>query len=202
MRVKQTQGAKLKKEAKDPYQDFRDATYFIPSKAGEPERYGFPASAFALSCVDSAVALGQKKTETRRAFYVLADYNSPTDGQLVEILTDEPPRMREDMVRIGMGTADLRYRPEFVNWKVMLGVRYDELQITPEQIVTLFNQAGFSTGIGEWRRERDGTNGMFSVTRYGVPVNGDPKAIEEMATGNITGNGKAKSSNGKAKVLA
>jgi hypothetical protein len=29
--------------------------------------------------------------------------------------------------------------------------------------VNLFNVAGFAVGVGEWRPERDGSNGMFHV---------------------------------------
>ena len=72
--------------------------------------------------------------------------------------------MRTDAVRIGMGTLDLRYRPEFQEWSVALRIRYNAAAISPEQIVNLYNVAGFAVGIAEWRPERDGSNGMFEVS--------------------------------------
>ena len=71
--------------------------------------------------------------------------------------------MREDMVRIGMGTADVRYRPEFKEWRVKLPIRYNEDAISLDQIVNLFNLGGFGVGIGEWRPEKRGVHGMFHV---------------------------------------
>ena len=71
--------------------------------------------------------------------------------------------MREDMVRIGMGTADLRYRGEFKNWATTLTIRYIPFAISMEQIINLFNVGGFSCGVGEWRPEKGGSFGMYHV---------------------------------------
>ena len=73
------------------------------------------------------------------------------------------PEMREDMVRIGMGTADIRYRGEFKNWSTILTIRYNERAMSLEQIINLFNIGGFSCGVGEWRPSKDGSYGMFHV---------------------------------------
>jgi hypothetical protein len=71
--------------------------------------------------------------------------------------------MREDMVRVGMGTADIRYRPEFTEWSVKLPIKYNADAISLDQLVNLFTLAGFGVGVGEWRPERDGQYGMFHV---------------------------------------
>ena len=71
--------------------------------------------------------------------------------------------MREDMVRVGMGTADIRYRPEFPKWRAEMTLRYNADAISLDQIVNIFNLAGFGVGVGEWRPERDGQFGMFHV---------------------------------------
>ena len=49
-----------------------------------------------------------KKVFARQTFHILG-------GDLIPIYGDDPA-MREDMVRVGMGTADLRYRGEFKKW--------------------------------------------------------------------------------------
>lgn len=120
-------------------------------------RYGFPASAFKKAAVAACVYIdGLYKTRIRGAFHVL--------GDLVHIEGSEPV-MREDIVRVGKfkDAADLRYRGEFSNWAVTLTIRFNSGVISPAHIANIFNTAGFSIGVGEWRPERDGTNGTFHV---------------------------------------
>ena len=94
-------------------------------------------------------------TEARGAFHII--------GELVRI--DGEPRMREDMVRVGMGTADIRYRAGFPEWSTTITISYNAGVFTPEQIVNLFNQGGFGVGVGEWRPEKNGPFGRFHVKR-------------------------------------
>jgi hypothetical protein len=147
---KQMKKAKNAKIAKDPEKDYEDSFYRLPD--GSP---GFPAIAFKSAAVSAGGRFsdGLKMTELRGSFHI--------EGELVQIIGE--PTMREDMVRIGMGTADIRYRPEFLNWRVRLPIRYNADAISLEQIVNLFNLGGFGVGVGEWRPERDGPHGMFHV---------------------------------------
>lgn len=146
---KQMGKAVPKKEPKDPEQEYRDSLYEHPDGG-----YGFPSVAFKAAAVSACRSVdGIKMTEARAAFHV--------PGELVKI--DGTPEMREDMVRIGMGTADIRYRGEFKQWSATLLIRFNENVLTPSQIVNLFNVAGFGVGIGEWRPEKDGSYGMFHV---------------------------------------
>lgn len=147
---KQMKKAKSAKTAKDPEQDYEEAFYRLEN--GKP---GFPTIAFKAAAVSAGGRFsdGLKMTELRGSFHII--------GELVEIIGE--PTMREDMVRVGMGTADIRYRPEFKSWKVTLPIRYNADKISVDQIVNIFNQAGFGVGIGEWRPEKDGIHGMFHV---------------------------------------
>lgn len=150
MRDKQQGKSIATREPKNPTAEYESAFYRMPD--GKP---AMRTIAFKAAVVDAATQLtGVTKVFLRGAFHVM--------GELVEIQGDDPI-MREDMVRVGMGTADIRYRPEFTNWYVDLVVRYNAKTLTLSQIVQLFNQAGFSTGIGEWRPQKDGSNGLFSV---------------------------------------
>ena len=85
------------------------------------------------------------------------------DGMCVEIQGDAPV-MREDMVKVGMGTADIRYRGEIRNWKAEMTLTYNANgQYSLENILSMLNAGGYTCGAGEWRTEKGGQNGMFHV---------------------------------------
>lgn len=159
---KQMKKATKAKDAKDPWMDFCEALYWLDGMPEEPTeeditnaRFGFPACAFKAAAVDAGYQqeVLAKKTTARGAFHIL--------GDLVEI--KGVPEMREDMVRIGMGTADIRYRPEFKEWSAELVIRYNPNVMSAEQIINLINIGGFACGVGEWRPSKDGSFGTFHV---------------------------------------
>lgn len=145
---KQMKKATKGKEAKDPDKDFRESLYPHPDGG-----YGFPAIAFKAAMVRAGTYCDMKMTHLRGAFHI--------DCELIPI--EGEPTPREDMVRIAMGTADIRYRGEFREWAAELPIRYNARAITLEQLVNLANIAGFAVGVGEWRPERDGQYGRFEV---------------------------------------
>lgn len=146
---KQMKKAKQAREAKDPEQDYQQSLYRHPDGG-----YGFPAVAFKNAAVDACSSIsGITKVEARGAFHII--------GDMVKI--EGTPTPREDMVRVGMGTADIRYRGEFREWSVDIAMRFNANVLSPEQIANLFNTAGFAVGVGEWRPQRDGSFGMFHV---------------------------------------
>ncbi len=103
--------------------------------------------------VRAGTYLDLKMTFLRGAFHI--------PGELVKITGEPEPR--EDMVRIGMGTADIRYRGQFDPWSTDLGVTFNSRSISYEQLANLLVTAGFSVGVGEWRPERDGSYGMWEI---------------------------------------
>lgn len=165
---KQMKKAKTKgHDAKDPVRDFIDSLYWLE---GEPEnkteegfvqaiengaRFGFPAVAFKAAAVAAGFRSGitPNKVSMNAAFHI--------DGEFVEI--HGIPQMREDMVRVGMGTADIRYRGEFKEWYAVFSVKYNASAISLEQLANLFNLGGFACGLGEWRAEKGGAFGMFHI---------------------------------------
>lgn len=120
-------------------------------------RFGFPSKGFKACAIDAGYQQGviSKKTTARGAFHIVGEY----------AVIEGIPTMREDMVQIGgmSKVADIRYRPEFKNWKTTLTIRYNKKAISPEQIINLLNYGGFSNGVGEWRPSRDGSFGTFHV---------------------------------------
>lgn len=146
---KQMKKAKQAKTAKDPQRDYEESLYKHPEGG-----YGFPAVAFKAAAVDACSHVANiTKVEARGSFHII--------GDMVKI--DGDPKPREDMVKIAMGTADIRYRGEFKEWSCQFEIRYNSNVIIPEQILNLFNTAGFAIGVGEWRPQRDGSFGMFHV---------------------------------------
>jgi hypothetical protein len=150
MLEKQMGVATAGREKKNPESDFENSLYPHPDGG-----YGFPAIAFKAAAVTACTSLSKAitKVQARQAFHV--------QGELIKI--NGVPTCREDMVRVGMGTADIRHRGEFKEWSCVLEVRYNARALTLEQIVNLFNVAGFAVGVGEWRPERDGQYGLFHV---------------------------------------
>lgn len=147
---KQMGVASAGRDHKVPEQDYEDSLYKLPDGG-----YGFPTIAFKNAAVSACTSLGKSITKVmaRQAFHVV--------GQLARI--EGEPSMREDMVRVGQGTADIRFRGEFKEWSVTIRVRYNARVLSDAQIVNMFNTAGFAVGIGEWRSEKDGQSGLFHV---------------------------------------
>lgn len=158
---KQMKKAKRGKDAKDPFRDFVESLYWLSEKPSDPTpaqveqaTFGFPVVAFKAAAVDACSHVdGVTKVEARGAFHLVGEFAT----------IEGTPLIREDMVRVGMGTADIRYRGEFRAWRTTLTIRYNVNILSPEQIINLFNTAGFAIGVGEWRPQRDGSYGMFHV---------------------------------------
>lgn len=169
----QTKKTKTKsKEARVPIDEFINSMYWlteIPTESTEEAfvkavesgaKWGFPVGAIKQAANSAAYRMGWVKNqmELRGSYFLKTEY-----GDMAEI-EGSVPEMREDMVRIGMGTADLRYRAEYKNWKMNMILQYNASgNLTIEQIINCINAGGYAVGIGEWRPERDGDFGRFHV---------------------------------------
>jgi len=166
---KQMKKASAGKAAKDPWQDFAETLYWLDEMPETPTeddvingRFGFPSVAFKAAAVTAVTSTGgMTKVQARQTFHI--------SGEYVEIL-GPAPSMREDMVRVGMGTADIRHRAEFSPWGTILQVQFNANVLSAEQVTSLFEAAGFGVGIGDWRPERDGVAGRFHVAREGEAI--------------------------------
>ena len=161
-----------KKEPKNPVEDFIRSMYWLtdmPEEMTEEAfnqaisngaRFGFPVTAFKQAAISAAYRMGwaKDKVSLRGAFFIDSDENG-----MIEIHSDAP-KMREDMVKIGMGTADIRYRGEFANWYADMTISYNmNGNYSLENIMNIINAGGYICGVGEWRPEKDGQYGMFHV---------------------------------------
>jgi len=168
MLQKQQKKATAGKEVRNPMREYADSLYWLSEKpnfddmtedeifeATQKGKFGFPTLAFKAAAVDAGYQSGvlDKKTTARGAFHILGDF-AEINGK---------PSIREDMTRIGMGTADLRYRAEFKEWSTTLKIKLNTGAMSMEQVINLMNIGGFACGIGDWRVAKDGVFGMFHV---------------------------------------
>lgn len=124
-------------------------------------KFGFPIKGLKDAAVSAAYRMGwtKDKVTARGAFFVKG---SDGDPDFIEI--KGVPEMREDMVRVGMGSADIRYRGEFKKWSAKFTLQFNTNgQYSLENIITMLNAGGSVCGIGEMRPEKGGQNGMFII---------------------------------------
>lgn len=152
------QGRKSPKQAKDPEADYESAFYRTDSGG-----YGFPVIAFKAATVGAARFYGKSISMTALRQFVFFDAEfSKAAGQKLAVITGEP-HMREDVVKVGMGGTDLRYRPEFTEWTTSIEVTYVKSMLTRESVLSLIEAGGMGVGIGEWRPEKKGDFGTYQI---------------------------------------
>jgi hypothetical protein len=142
------------REKLDPEAKYKASLYAHPDGG-----YGFPGSGFKKAAVAACTSLKGKlkKTAVRQAFHVIED--------LVRIQGE--PYMRQDNTKPPRGGAQVRFRGAFKNWATQVTIRFNARALSKEEIINIFNVAGFAVGVGDWRPERDGKHGMFRVTKVG-----------------------------------
>ena len=123
-------GKERYRELLDKYVAYTEAD-FIRDATGA--RFGFPATAIKKAGISTVYRneMSKDKVSLMGAFFI----DGCGEEQLVEIKSSSIPSIRQDNVKVGMGTADIRYRPQFNEW----------------------------SGIGEWRIEKGGQYGQFHV---------------------------------------
>jgi hypothetical protein len=151
-------------------------------------RFGFPLTAVKQAAISAAYRMGwsKDKMSLRGAFFIKPEVDGYYTGDLeisedqkqIDIIPNvfhnepmieikyEKLSMRRDMVKVGVGSADIRYRAEFDNWYADMTIDFNANgDKTIDQIMTMINAGGYICGIGEWRPERDGQFGMFHIDR-------------------------------------
>jgi hypothetical protein len=174
------------KEKRVPQEDFVNSLYNI----GEGI-YGFPAMGIKnalLSC--SHKDKGIPKTVVMASIWIDANMvrvraalaGAICDMPLLRIYGDVP-EMREDMVRIGGITkmANLAYRGQFKRWAIKVIGRVNTSVVSIQKLAYLVTEAGISSGLGEWRNERKGVFGAFSMAS-----DDQVKNLEALANGEIS----------------
>ncbi len=137
-----------------PEEEFVAATHFT-----EDGQYAIPAMALKGAIINAAHKdIGIEKTLVRKSIFMECK-----DANMCIPIKCSKPIQRQDMVRVGNNQADLRYRPEFKEWSAEVTLVYDAGLLKPEDILNLVSRAGFGVGLCEWRPEKNGEYGRFTV---------------------------------------
>ena len=158
MMLDNAMGKKSPKEPKNPQEEY-EAAFYRFADGGT----GVPVTAFKQATIGAARFYGKNQVQmTSLKQFIFVSGEIGVDGQsLARIVGD--PHMREDVVRVGRGGADLRYRPEYMPWSTTLRVTYVTSALTRDSVLSLINAGGMGVGVGEWRPERDGDNGRYTI---------------------------------------
>lgn len=145
----QKQGDTPGETPRDPQAEFESHLHTIADGV-----YGFPAGGIKKSLVAAGGRFaGKVQTHLRGMFEVM--------GGLLRI-DGSPPVLDAQAGKIGGRTIFMIYRPRFDQWSIDVPVKYNADLISPEQLLNLFNLAGFAVGIGSFRPEKSGPYGQFS----------------------------------------
>lgn len=146
-------GITRQREKKKPSEVIENAV--IRNVNGE---VAMPPTAFKAAMLTATSAIktfDKKKTLLKTNLFVV--------GNSIKIRY-EKATSRMDMVRLPSGVPDVRFRPQFENWSARILVQYPDTLFDSTSIADLVERSG-RVGIGEWRPEKNGTYGTYTVTR-------------------------------------
>lgn len=174
--AKQMGKAVKKKGTRNPDAEYQESLYQVPGREKWSDKkigkYGIAGHSFKKSCVEAARYVdGLPMTYTRGCFFV-ADDVVPIDNII--------PYNRRDVVRLPNGSADLRFRGCFgTGWTAKVHMDIDLSIIDAGSVFNLFNRAGMSVGVGDWRPQKNGSFGRFDVLSMKQVKRELPKAAKK-----------------------
>jgi hypothetical protein len=154
------QGRQVPKEPKDPEAEFQASMYRLNDGG-----HGFPTTAFKKATVEASRLFGRKVTKVglRQTLFFRGEHSKSANQSLIRLVTPEP-EMREDACRVSSGGPDLRYRAMYPEgWEAVLEIMYIKSSLTQDSVVSLVQAGGETVGVGEWRPEKGGDFGTFTV---------------------------------------
>lgn len=160
MEAKQQGAAKGAREAKNPEANFQGARYRLSDGTD-----GIPAGGIKACIVSGARGeVSATMTASKGAILVTPD---DVRANLVRIITPTEPVMRTDICRNATGVADIRYRPEYFPWALLLRIEYLPSLLSDSQLLQMIAHSGRAEGLCEWRpgspKSRSGQWGTFRL---------------------------------------
>lgn len=156
----QREGSRSRKGRKRDARDF-EADYEAAKHISEEGWCGIPATAFRNAMISACRLAGFAMTRAKLSIFVVAD-GMDRDGHtpLVRIIGDPEPPGEPQPVRNESGVVDLRMRPIWRRWELMLGLRWDADQFSASDVLNLVARAGMQVGVGEGRPDSPNSNGL------------------------------------------
>ena len=143
-----------KNEIRNPEKEYEEAKH-ISIEGWE----GFPAGGIKKCLIRGAKAIGLVMTDVKAGVFVEPDC---PETDLVRIIGES--RFREDVGRNpSTGKGRIIYRAEFPVWEAILTITFNEGLVSLDQVFQMIYAGGYGTGIGDWRPERGGNYGRFTL---------------------------------------
>ena len=155
--------AKKAKEERIPQEEC-DAARYLDADGRECA----PVTAIKKALISAATAMDDlTKVALRQALFVSPTVAPASMFVPIERYDGTPAigMMREDPVTIGINTRGLAYRPEYPEWQLRVSVEYNPRLVSQDQLLALFDQAGWGVGICEGRPERSSALGWGRFMR-------------------------------------
>jgi hypothetical protein len=159
MEETQRAGTQARSRKKREARDF-EAGYKAAQHISREGWHGIPAPAFRNAAIDACRLVGYKMTHAKLTIFIEADGFDAEDGTPLVRIVKGQPEIHKGWGRNANGGADLRWRPIWHEWELMLRVRWDADQFSAGDVVNLIARAGLQVGVGEGRPNSPNSNGL------------------------------------------
>lgn len=136
------------------------------TKFATAARFGFHVGGLKNAIADTAYDLKiiKKKDNIYGSVFIKNTEPDRIYGiSCVPLINHTPPRMRVDCLSTFSSGADMRYRPEFTQWEMDIVAQFNPEMIDKSTLATLINYAGTMKGLGEYRSQKGGSWGSFTI---------------------------------------
>lgn len=136
--------------------EYRGSIYINRDHHNAPTAIHFPSNAFSKTIADAALDIpGVAKAQIQRL----------ASCATVNVAVYGIPRVFICMVRLSDAkrTPDIRSRALFTEWCCTISIKFSSTLLKEGQIANLLSAAGQICGIGDWRPQRGGSYGQWSL---------------------------------------
>jgi len=159
------------RDARNFAADAEAARHVFIDGAGE-ECDGISAAAFRNAMIDACRAAGFVMTKAKLGVFCEPDGFDREDGTpLVKIISDQPYELSKMAVRNANKSMDIRARPMWREWRMIVKLRFDLDIFSENDIANLLRRVGEQVGVGEGRPFGSTGFGMgyglFSIEQIG-----------------------------------
>lgn len=150
---------KSKKPKREP-KNFQE-TYEQAKHISRQGWIGIPAGSIRKAMISACRIVSFKMTLAKLSVFVESDGFDATDGTPLIKITHGEPHVLEARVLVGIGQADIRWRPQWdEDWTATVRIRFDADQFSIEDVTNLLSRVGLQVGLGEGRPDSKNSAGM------------------------------------------